>query len=180
MPHPTSRRGGRADAEQRYRDLRRLALDDAQERLAASGISAELRPIDASALEAFGTWRNRRVAWPWPDMAGDWRRNHPDRFEVAVWRNGVLCGLALGKPAPSRSHLSLHYMEGDPDPGHPLQGQVTAATFAAASSYAIALPAKELHLVEPFPALVPRYCGPPFHFELVQPKGRKPYCRRSP
>jgi hypothetical protein len=36
-------------------------------------------------LEAFKTWAPRCVGWPWPDIAADWRKGQPDRFELAVW-----------------------------------------------------------------------------------------------
>jgi len=44
--------------------------------LAAAGMLAQLRGIDAVAILAVGQWRGRRVAWPWHLLADDWRRSH--------------------------------------------------------------------------------------------------------
>jgi len=173
----------RAAAERRYRELRALAYRDAEEALAGAGIAAELRAVDAAALDAFAAgWTGhptRRMAWPWPAMAEHWRRSFPERFELAVWWGGTLCALALGKPSAGTSHLGAHFMEGSPDPAHPLKGRVIAVTLAALDSYAVLLGKAELRLVEPLPALVPLYCGPLLGFELVRPRGQAPYCRRS-
>ena len=166
-------------AERRYGELRRLTYRKAEHALAAAGITAELRGIDNSALDASALWDDRRVAWPWPSMADSFRRGHPDRFELAIWCQNALCGLALGRPSPSTSHLSLYYMEGNPDLAHPLCKKVTAVTLTALNAYAVALRKQELRLVEPLPQLIPFYCSPDFGFSLVQPKRGAPYCRRS-
>ena len=115
MPiNPRSATRSRLVAEAKYRDLRLAAFQDAMSALAVVGVDADLRPINAAALAAIGQWTTRRVAWPWHVMAADWRRNHPDRFEVAVWRDGVLCGLALDCPAPAAAHLALTTSKGPP------------------------------------------------------------------
>src|SRR3954447_11011088 len=121
-PMPASR----SSAEFRYHALRRVACQAAEGDLAVAGLGVDLRPIDAAALDAFGTWSPRRVAWPWPEMTADWRRGYPARFEVAVWRDGILCALALGRPSPKAAHMSLHYLEANPDPRHPLRRKVAA------------------------------------------------------
>jgi hypothetical protein len=179
MPRPPRMSGSRSSAEARYRDLRHLACLDAQGDLASAGVDVAFRPIDATALAAWAAWQARRVAWPWPEMVADWRRGHPDRFEVAVWSNDVLCALALGRPAPKAAHMSLHYLEGSPDPGNPLRRKVAATVITALRAYAIVLGKEELRLVEPLAQLVPFYCSPAMGFELVSLRGAAPYCRRS-
>jgi hypothetical protein len=173
-PQPT-----RSAAEARYRALRDAVFRAAGADLAAAGMPAELRAIDRSALVAAGEWSDRRVAWPWDVMAADWRRNHPDRFELAVWRDGVLCGLALGHPAPSAAHVSLRYIERNPSSANPLRGQVTRIVIDALGAYGVVLGKTEMRLVDPFPALVPFYCSPAFGFHLVTPIREPPYCSRS-
>jgi len=176
---PTSRPCGRSSAEARYRELRRAALQDAMATLAAAGINVELRPIGAAALAAVERWNDRRVGWPWHLMIPDWRRNYPGRFELAIWQGDVLCALALGRPAPKAPHLSLYYIERNPDAANPLRGKVTGAVIDALAAYAIALGKTELRLIDPLPALIPRYCSPPFGFRLVAPAVGGPYCSRS-
>ncbi len=173
-PQPT-----RSAAEARYRALRDAAFRAAGADLAVAGIVAELRSIDAAALDAVGGWSGRRVDWPWHMLAAAWRRNHPDRFEAAAWRDGVLCGLVLGRPAPTAPHLSLYWIEANPNPANPLRRNVALALFEPARRYALALGKAELRLIDPLPAVVPFYCSPALGFELVIPAKGGPYCRRS-
>jgi hypothetical protein len=147
--------------------------------LAAAGIRAELRSIDAAALARAAQWTDRRVGWPWHTLAAGWRRNHPNRFEVAIWQNGLLCGLALGRPAPAAPHMSLYYVEADPDPANPLRRRVTRVAVATLLQYAVLLGKTELRLTDPLPPLVPFYCSSTFGFELVTPAKGVPYCLRS-
>jgi len=112
-------------------------------------------------------------------MIPDWRRNYPERFEVAIWQGGMLSALALGRPARSARHLSLHYIERNPDPANPLRSQVTGAVVAALRAYAVEFGKTELRLVDPLPVLIPRYCSPAFGFYLVTPVKGGPYCERS-
>jgi hypothetical protein len=141
----------RSSAESRYRELRREAFQRTQADLAAVGVAVEMRAIDATALEAFKTWPPRRVGWPWPDMAADWRKAHPDRFELAVWSGGILCGLAIGRPAPRAAHLSLYYLEGNPNLGNPLHFKVANVVIAALRAYALAIGKTESRMVDPSP-----------------------------
>ncbi len=169
----------RSSAEAKYRELRRLAFQAAGEDLVAAGASAELRAIDAAALVAAGQWTGRRVAWPWHVLAADWRRNHPPRFEVAVWRDAVLCGLALGRPASAAAHLSVYFLEANPDHANPLRRNVARVALGAARRYALVLGKTELRLIDPLPVLVPFYCSPALGFELVAPGTEAQYCSRS-
>jgi len=180
MPtNPQSAVHSRSRAEAEYRNLRGVAFQDATAFLLAAGVRAELRPIDAAALAAAELWTGRRVGWPWHLMIPDWRRNYPKRFEVAIWRDGVLCALALGRPARKAPHLSLYYLERNPDPANPLRGQVTGAVLATLRAYAVVLGKAELRLMDPLPALIPRYCSAAFGFHLVTPAAEAPYCARS-
>jgi len=159
--------------------LRDVAFRGAEADQAACGINVDLRAIDAAAISAAGRWKGRRVAWPWHVMAPAWRRNYPGRFEVAVWQGDVLCGLGLGRPAPTAAHLSLHYIERDPDPANPLRGDFAAIVVTALRSYGVVLDKTEMRLIDPLPALVQFYCSPPLGFHLVTPVGEHPYCSRS-
>jgi hypothetical protein len=112
-------------------------------------------------------------------MVADWRHGHPDRFELAVWSGGTLCGLAMGRPAPTASHLSLYYLEGNPDSSNPLHFKVANVVITALRAYAVALGKTELRMVDPLPQAIPFYCSPVMGFELVNPPSEAPYCRRS-
>jgi len=63
----------------------------------------------------------------------------PDALHLAIWAEGVLCGLVVGKPNANRSRLAIHYLEGTPQQNNPLRGKVVLVTLAAATRYAQAL-----------------------------------------
>ena len=111
-------------------------------------------------------------------MVSDWRRVCPERFEASVWSDERLRALALGEPAPSAPHLSLHYLEGSPDPAHRLHRRTTSVVLVAAEAYALVLGKTESRLVDPLPALIPHHCSPALGFRLVAPPGASPYCTR--
>lgn len=176
----------RQAAEERYRQRRRAACEAAERLLAeAAGFqdrAVGLREFDGLAVHAafISGWKNhptRKVSWPWDRLIWD-RPKEPSRFELAVWADERLCGLALGRTSPSRSHCSLHFVEGAPDALHPLKGRVLAAVLTALDQYCLAIGAREMRVVEPFEALLPLY-GQHFDFALVKPAGQSPYLRRE-
>ena len=71
----------------------------------------------------------------------------------------------------------MHFLEGAPDPAHPMKGQVLPVALTALVSYCRAIGAREARLVDPVPALVPRYAG--LGFTLVKPTGQPPYMVRE-
>jgi hypothetical protein len=169
----------RSSAEGKYRELLRVAFEEAEGELAAVGLRVELRRIDAAALAQVPQWEGRRVSWNWPEMMARWRRNHTNRFEVAVWQGDFLCGVALGRPSSTAAHASLHYIETNPDPANPLRRRMMIVVLAALRRYATVLGKTELRLVDPLPALVPFYCSPVLGFQLVTSGKETPYCSRS-
>lgn len=168
----------RKRAEARYSALRQLAYGHA---LAGDELAGQvtLEPIRRHALEHFAAaWADhprRRVSWPWPVMVADYQRNHPERFEVALWSGDTLCGLALGRPSRSKSVLTVKYVEGNPDLEHPLKGLVAAIAIATAHAYAKALGSTLLRLDAPLEPLVPLYRDD-FGFTLVLEGTRVAYC----
>jgi hypothetical protein len=135
-----------------------------------------LSVIGAFVLDAFREqWAEhprRRHAWPWPEIVQDYRRNAPDRFEVAIWSGSVLCGLAIG---PTRqAFCRADYLEGAPVADHPLKGRVTMIVSGALVAYAKALGKTEVRLNDPLPSVVPLYEG--YGFTLATPAGEAPYC----
>lgn len=171
----------RAQAERRCHARRAAAYAHALEALADDvPVPLSLRPIEPSALDhAARIWTRhpeRIVRWPWNEIAVDFRRDHPDRFEVAIWSGAVLCGLAIGRCSRSPLYCGVNYLEGSPDPAHALRGFVIGIVLAAAESYAMMLGKEEVRLFDPFPALVPIYEA--FGYALATPRRASTYCWR--
>ncbi len=166
-----------AQAEARYREIRRLSHQKAISLLSFNA-PVDMRDIDRSALESFAlSWAShpgRLVTWPWRDIADDYRRKFPERFEAEIWSSDQLCGLAIGKPSNAKNVMTLHFLEGNPNVEHPLKGMVHAAALEAILAYAVALQTRYLRLIDPLPAVVPLYAK--FGFRLVTPRTGSAYC----
>jgi hypothetical protein len=173
-PAPPSR----SAAEARYRDIRLAALKTAED-IASAQLATRPVRLDIISAAALATFRDhwvghsrRRYPWPWAEIVENARKNEPDRFEAAVWSGDTLCGLAIGWTR--KEFCRVDYLEGSPVPDHPLRGRVAVIVFGAAVAYATALGRAEVCLINPLPAVVPRYEA--LGFKLASPKGETPYC----
>jgi hypothetical protein len=154
-------------ALQRYTRLRRLAYE-AVERLGdsrgATGI--RLTDIDSHALDAWrSTWIHAHPlgygGWDWDGLVAR-VCTRPSAFQVAIWSGEELCGLAVGRvsrrrPSGRRHTVSVHYLEGSPDRGHPLRGRVAEVAIAAADAYGVILGARRVRLIDPLPGVFRTY-----------------------
>jgi hypothetical protein len=153
------------DALQYYAERRELAFrvseDDARQN---SAIRHPVRfsEISPAVLDQWRvTWQGSQTfgygGWDWEGIARPlWRR--PSSFHLAIWSGAHLCGLAAGRaskrrPCGRRHTLSIHFMEANPGPEHPLKGHVAKLAFASVDSYGAVLGVTTLRLVNPLPGL---------------------------
>lgn len=145
-----------ADAETRYDALRRVALDVAQEN-AGPGVRFSL--IDARALSIARIWEGsegRQVLWEWFEGYAAFRFRYPKRFEVALWKDGTLVGLSLGRPTYNGEKLRLDFVEAMPaalGPRTPIFGSIDAAY----EIYAQLLNARQIRIMKPINPIVRDY-----------------------
>ena len=102
------------DAEKRYDVLRRLALSTAQKNAPAN---LRYTNIDAAATSAAASWDasgTRQVDWDWAASIPLLRRQHPKRFELALWATSDLIALSFGRPTYNGDHLRLDFLEARP------------------------------------------------------------------
>ncbi|HET6764384.1 MAG TPA: hypothetical protein VFH27_11950 [Longimicrobiaceae bacterium] len=173
------------DAREFYRHTRRGAFACVRDSLVGRGIlgtSLSLSGIDPRAVDAWErTWRGTahwslKGGFHWAALHRRYCRK-PRNFHCAVWYGEELCGLAVGKLSEAHEVLCLHYMEGNPDPDHPLRGNVADIVFACAHLYAVAVDSKCILLKDPDPALEGYYAGLGFGLAYVERNAR--YCRRD-
>ncbi|MBY3418606.1 hypothetical protein HFN87_35935 [Rhizobium laguerreae] len=150
-----------SNAWQRYYAIRKLAYEAAEITLSeVYGLPVQLTEIDDDALEAFEEhWLHhpyRRYDWEWRDVVESWE-NRPSHFEVAIWCNAYLSGLAVGKVSDGKLVLSIYLLEGSPVETHPLKGLVRFCVVEAAEAYATILGCDELHLRQPVDGALPLY-----------------------
>ncbi|MFM2044959.1 MAG: hypothetical protein RLY86_3535 [Pseudomonadota bacterium] len=169
----------------KYAMVREGAYQSVLERIAPyyPGLLTDIRDIDDAALSC---WRREWLPctppdrawsdWDWSREVRAWRR-HVDCFEVAIWSDNHLCGMALGKPSDARNNMSVYLLQGSPVPNHPLSGQVLPIILESAASYGYALGCRELRLVKPLDGPMSRYQS--MGFRLVNARSSAPYCVRS-
>ena len=140
-----------------------------------SGLQVEAHSIEYSALEQTLDWDDRLYQWSWFDLKRKFR-NIPARFELSIGVHGNVCGLAIGKPSRGRRHLSVYFLEGNPDKQHPLKGQVLPLLVEASLFYGFALGCTYLRLINPVTALHDRYRE--LCFEFGKEVNGRIYCER--
>ncbi len=125
-----------------------------------------LTEIDATALRVAGDWRpagSRRrleLARPYTSSGAS--------INTAIWHRDRLCGLMCGSAGAAA--VVLRYLEGAPDPTHPLKGRVADIGVATAEVYARALGAPTVLLNDPISALVDRLgAGPGYAWMTEAP-----------
>lgn len=112
-----------------------------------------LEAIDREALREAASWSGRRYPhWNWATFVRD--RGH-SRFELSIWIDTRLCGLAVGSRGPGR--LEIDYVEGEPARDGPLRGHVAEIAIACAELHAAAIDVSEVRIVRPVPALLAWY-----------------------
>ncbi len=87
---------------------------------------------------------------------------------MAIWSGEILCGLGVGWVSDAHERLTLHFLEGSPDPRHPLRGDVVFLAFAAAEAYARAVGAKSMALKNPLRGVVEWYVRRGYHLAYEQ------------
>ena len=156
-----------AQAHVRYAERRRASYDSTCEVLReiwpAFGLpfqadAVTITHIDSVALAAWYKWPRSPYGdanFPW-DRIASYVRKSPRRFEAAIWCNGHLCGLCVGKPSRGPENLTLRLLEGCPGP-HPLKGLVALIATLCGERWAILLGKQLLKLKNPNPGAVPIY-----------------------
>lgn len=135
-----------------WQDLREVVRATVETDLRLGFPALRLKPIDHAALTAAKPWREaQRIGWEWRSVL----MLTTNRFDLAVWHDGMLCGLAYGPATADR--IAIAYLQGNPDPTHPLKGYVIDIAVAALEAQALAADAAEMRLPRQLPELVRVY-----------------------
>lgn len=143
------------NAERRYTEIRLATLAAISKNYPAS-LGLNFRLVDELALTATKAWpkEQRRIDLNWVAGYPAFRFRYPKRFELALWQNGSLATLALGRPTSKCGGIRLDFLEATPLTRDIRVVPVVLATMVA---YATALGANEIRLVEPINEAVRKY-----------------------
>lgn len=147
------------DAESRYTLIRRAIIDETNKSLALRGMAQnEAKLIDHTALSASTQWDaspNRRKDWDWIQGYHAFKFRYPKRFEMALWHQGKLASLTLGRPTYNGHRMRMDFIEGAPD--NPPDLKVFSFSLIAIEAYAEAIGAREVRIMNPVNDEVRRY-----------------------
>jgi len=155
------------EAKKQYHEIRKKVYQKVETELTDRfQKSIQLTHININALKA---WREQwcprlaerkrfteeELLWNWVNTIRE-MSNVPNRFELAIWSDNILCGLAIGKPSKGPAHNAIYRLQGSPI-RHPLEGKIMTIAIKTGTEYAKALGKKNLILVEPLEHLVKIY-----------------------
>jgi hypothetical protein len=129
---------------QKYADYRSTTYTLlAEEFFETENQKISITPINAAASGYFvANWENhpqRLVKFDWSGrLLNTLRTSHPKRLELAIWdAQNTLCGLVAGRVSNASIWLSVNFLEGNPDPNHPLKGLITPIAMRGAEIYSV-------------------------------------------
>lgn len=139
------------DAESRYCQLRREALEITSETLRDDHSNVRATEIGSDALSASRAWgasTTRIKNWDWVEGYSIFRFRYPKRFEMALWESSRLIGLSMGRPTYQGSALRLDYVEASPiDLGE--RPAIMEAVLLGYAIYARLINAKSIRIMHP-------------------------------
>jgi len=173
------------EAKQQYNELRNKVYQKVEnEFLDIFQKPVQLTHININALKAWQKewypnlahrkrFTEEELLWNWVNTRREMSKV-PNRFELAIWSDNILCGLAIGKPSKGSAHNAIYRLQGSPIK-HPLEGKIITIAIKTGTEYAKALDKKHLVLVEPLEHLVKIYQRHGFTFKTSKHYPKR-YC----
>jgi hypothetical protein len=100
-------------------------------------VAIQFGPIDGQALQSWHKNQGTPI-FPWDRLRHGFK-NYLDRFDLAVWGNGRVCALAIGRPSQGNQNVTIHFVERWMDDKNPLAGLIIPIVTDVADAYALAL-----------------------------------------
>lgn len=114
--------------------------------------------------------------WDWPHNRKAYQ--HHGALKVAFWGKDetILCGLMLARL--NNTACVVEFIEGSPNPEHPLKGSVIDLALEVAAQYAREMGRAELWVMEPANEHLIGLYVTGYGFEFVRPRKGSPFCRK--
>jgi len=110
----------------------------------------DLINVTPHALEEAEDWE-----LPWSDIVGQ-IRPYLRRFTIAIWFEGKLYGLGVGRASRGKQNVTIHYVERRTDP-NPFAGWIALMVADAAENYGKILGSQVLRIRNPVSGVIKRY-----------------------
>jgi len=169
MVNSTPKRSDHLEAEEKYKAYRELVYENTM--LEFPGVIVkEIEFADcviADAWKNLASFSNRpySATWEWTKEY-PFYRNRPNRFEISLWSEGVLCALCYGQISKNGSNVRMNLIESIPLRPSPLGRKALPVLAFSAASFADVVGATELWVLDPDPNLERTYMNEGFgHIE---------------
>jgi hypothetical protein len=147
-------------AEEKYRILREISYESTMEEfpgIKVKGITYDdALTADSWKLSNEGNQRVSRGSWIWTKEY-PFYKNQPNRFEVSLWKSGILCALCYGQLSKHGTRVRMNLIESTPVRPSPLGMQALPILSVAAATFANIAGASELWVLDPDPKIESLY-----------------------
>ena len=141
-------------------EIRKKILEELQDIQTLKSLNISLLSITSHALDIHDSLVpslkiSRQIGWKWRDVCKSYRKNHYRRFELSIWSNDILCGLALGKVSKGKLVVKINYIEGMEN--SPLSGEIVPIVVRYAELFAVYTDSSWIAIQDPLKELIPYY-----------------------
>jgi hypothetical protein len=148
-----------AESARRYEARREEARERTQVTMYNLALNLEC-PIEAARMDLIAITDDaleEAAEWelPWREIFGQFRP-YLRRFTVAIWFEGRLYGLGVGRASRGKTNMTVHYLERRPGE-HPFVGWVSTIVLDAADNYGKILGSQRVRIKNPVPGVVRKY-----------------------
>lgn len=152
----SARRQDHVQAENRYADIREIVFQATTRQF--PGITA--RGITHSDTLTADSWKTASMNrsrpyvsdWNWSQEYGFYK-NRPNRFELSLWRGGMLGALCFGQTSKAGTRVRMNLIESSPARPGPLGIAALPVLAYAAAIFADLIDATEIWILDPKPVL---------------------------
>ncbi|WKT61285.1 hypothetical protein Q2E61_03595 [Microbulbifer thermotolerans] len=146
--------------EQKYQVFRQVTYEAVMEEFPEI-IAKEITLRDAFTADSWKHLdvqdsRNYRGSWEWVKEYPYYQKR-PNRFEISLWRGGVLGALCYGQTSKHGTRVRMNLIESTPQRPTPLGMRALPVLSYAAAVFADIIGANELWVLDPDPALEDLY-----------------------
>lgn len=158
--HSGLKRSDHIQAEEKYKVFREVSYESVMEEfpgIKVKGITFDdALTADKWKLVNGNNQRPSRSSWEWAKEY-PFYKNRPNRFEVSLWKNGILCALSYGQLSRHGTKLRMNLIESTPIRPSPLGMQALPILSASAATFANIVGASELWVLDPDPKIESLY-----------------------
>ena len=145
--------------EQKYEGFREVARertrDTLWERILPAKLPIELYAFDFTSISDAALKEAEGWNFRWRRIVGQ-TRPYLRRFEVAVWKDGRLLGLAVGRASRGPDNVTIHYLERS-RADNPLATHFAMIALDATDNYAKIISRQRVKLKNPAPGVIKKY-----------------------